>query len=112
MRSRAAGSGSPRTATVGGWRAGLVAFASENEVGVIEIIQVWTDPSARRSGVGRRVMEAVLAEVRPHAPVGVALGVAAGNDGAVRFYESLGFAIDPTPGSACDVWMRLSPPAS
>jgi ribosomal protein S18 acetylase RimI-like enzyme len=45
-------------------------------------------PEARRSGVGRALMEAVLAL----APPTVTLEVIEGNDAAIRLYEALGFA--------------------
>jgi ribosomal protein S18 acetylase RimI-like enzyme len=44
-------------------------------------------PGARRSGVGRALMEAVLAE----APAAVSLEVIEQNEPAIRLYESLGF---------------------
>lgn len=46
-------------------------------------------PAARRSGVGRRLMEAVL----EGAPPAVSLEVIEQNEAAIRLYESLGFEV-------------------
>ena len=96
----------------GAWIGLAGSYRSETEDGLIELIQVWTDPAARRTGVGRRVIDALIGHGRPFAPLGFGLWIADGNDAARLFYESLGFAVATTtaePFAACDLWMRLSP---
>jgi GNAT superfamily N-acetyltransferase len=62
-------------------------------------------PEERRSGLGRRLMDAVLAE----APGDVMLEVIEQNAGAIRLYEELGFVLT----RMLDVWSwRAEPPAA
>jgi ribosomal protein S18 acetylase RimI-like enzyme len=53
---------------------------------------MWVDPLARRAGIGRRLVEAVLAWARDQGTTEIELGATATNRGAVEFYEGLGFA--------------------
>lgn len=53
---------------------------------------MWTAPSHRRSGVGRLLVERVLEWARERGVERIHLLVTANNHGAIRFYESLGFA--------------------
>ena len=96
----------------GRWVALAGTYRPEHEPGMLELMQVWTDPVARRTGLGRRVIEALLEHGRPHAPAGFGHWVADGNDGAVRFYEALGFTVATTtavPFAQCDIWMEKRP---
>lgn len=52
---------------------------------------VATDPAARRRGLSRRVLRALLAWAREAGAEGACLQVAAGNAAAVALYEGLGF---------------------
>ncbi len=49
------------------------------------------DPAARGRGVGRLLLEAVLASARSRGAVEVGLEVRTDNDGAIALYRSLGF---------------------
>jgi len=53
---------------------------------------MWVDPRSRRSGVGRRLVEAVLAWAGAEGATEIQLGATAINRAAVVFYERLGFA--------------------
>jgi ribosomal protein S18 acetylase RimI-like enzyme len=53
---------------------------------------MWVDPTFRGAGVGARLVERVLAWARSWDARSVTLGVTETNDGAVGFYEHLGFA--------------------
>jgi len=53
---------------------------------------MWVVPRARRTGIGRRLVEAVLAWARDQGASEIELGVTATNRAAVEFYEGLGFA--------------------
>lgn len=88
------------TFMVGAWDIDLsrsrVALRGEDRVGVAMLgvrgERGWIGglgvvPGARRSGVGRALMEALLAE----APADVSLEVIEQNEPAIRLYESLGF---------------------
>ena len=55
---------------------------------------MYVDPSARRSGIGARLVEAALATARSRPGVGLAqLTVTGGNDAARALYERAGFVV-------------------
>ncbi len=56
--------------------------------------KVATHPERRKSGIGRMLMEAVEAELAKRGCRKLNLQVRAGNDGAVAFYEELGYGIE------------------
>jgi len=53
---------------------------------------MWVDPDSRRAGVGRRLVEAVVAWAEAEGATEIELGATAINRDAVVFYERLGFA--------------------
>lgn len=53
---------------------------------------MWVDPGSRRTGVGRRLVEAVLAWAETEGATEIELCATAINRAAVVFYERLGFA--------------------
>jgi GNAT superfamily N-acetyltransferase len=53
---------------------------------------MWVDPTWRGAGVGSLLVEGVLTWARSWGARSVILGVTETNDGAVGFYEHLGFA--------------------
>ncbi len=59
--------------------------------GEIELHQIATRPSARRRGLGRRLMAHLLAEGRRLGATRVALEVRAGNQAAIALYRQFGF---------------------
>lgn len=52
---------------------------------------MWVEPDRRRDGVGANLVHAVLGWASSWGAGSVILGVTEGNDGAVGFYEHLGF---------------------
>lgn len=56
------------------------------------LFAMWVDPRSRRAGVGRRLVEAVLAWAEAEGATEIELGATAINRAAVVFYERLGFA--------------------
>lgn len=52
------------------------------------------DPTLQRSGIGRRLVERVEAELRACGCPKLNLQVRADNRAALRFYESLGYAVE------------------
>jgi ribosomal protein S18 acetylase RimI-like enzyme len=52
---------------------------------------LWVDPGFRGAGVGRALVEAVIAEARAEGKRRVVLHVVAGNDPALRLYQRSGF---------------------
>jgi len=57
----------------------------------VELVSMWVDPSARRAGVGRALVEAVLDWARETEATEVALGVVEGNAAARQLYTATGF---------------------
>ena len=77
----------------------------------VELVQMWTAPEARRTGLGRRLVDAVLEWAGERT---VRLGVIRGNDAARNLYESVGFVDDtspPRPGDPCADEIRMIRPS-
>jgi ribosomal-protein-alanine acetyltransferase len=58
----------------------------------IHLLNVAVEPAARRGGIGRALVEDLLAYARANAAAKVLLEVRASNEAAIRLYERLGFA--------------------
>ena len=58
---------------------------------VVELVSMWTAPEARRTGVARALVEAVLDWARSVSAASVDLWVTRGNAPAERFYDAMGF---------------------
>lgn len=59
--------------------------------GVAHLYSMWVEPAARRSGVGRALVEAVVSWARSRSARQLVLQVTEGNAPAVRLYERSGF---------------------
>lgn len=57
----------------------------------LHLLNVAVAPAARRRGIGRALVDELLAYARTHAAVKVLLEVRASNADAIRLYERLGF---------------------
>jgi len=57
----------------------------------VEIWNVYVDPAQRGTGLARRLMQDAIAEARRRGLAAIVLSVSAGNQPALRLYESLGF---------------------
>lgn len=64
--------------------------------------------AARGDGVGRALVEAVLARARERGCVRIELDVNEANEPAVALYESVGFSARRRPGGARNLFMRRS----
>jgi ribosomal protein S18 acetylase RimI-like enzyme len=65
-------------------------FARED--GAWQVISMWVDPQARGAGIGRQLLDAVVAFARDHGAHELVLSVTDGNDTARALYERYGFA--------------------
>jgi GNAT superfamily N-acetyltransferase len=79
----------------------------------IELVSMWTRPVARRTGVGRLLIGAVLDWAKAGGGQAVELWVTRGNVGAENLYRAMGFVdaneYQPLPSDPCreEVRMRL-----
>lgn len=79
----------------------------------IELVSMWTDPTARRCGIGRRLVDAVIEWARQGGAERVDLWVTCGNTPAENLYRSMGFVgtgdVQPLPSDPCrnELKMRL-----
>lgn len=78
---------------------------------VVELISMWTSPEARRTGVGRRLVEAVLEWAAAGGARSVGLWVVRGNAPAESLYRSMGFVETgdhvPYPHDPCKEETRM-----
>jgi GNAT superfamily N-acetyltransferase len=70
----------------------------------VELVSMWVNPSARRAGVGRALVEAILNWAHETEASEVALGVIEGNAAAERLYSATGF----TATGAAPLWSNPS----
>lgn len=115
-RARLSASGSERAtflAVDGESVVGLVGgYRRADSSGEVELISMWTDPSARRAGVGRLLVGAVLGWARSVGADRVDLWVVRGNRAAESLYRSLGFTeteeCKPVPSDPCREELRMT----
>lgn len=92
---------------------GLVgAYTDAATPGAVELVSMWTDPAARRTGTGRLLVQAVLDWAATAGASEVGLWVIRGNDPAQRLYEAMGFTetgdFQPLPSDPCKNELRMS----
>jgi RimJ/RimL family protein N-acetyltransferase len=77
----------------------------------VDLVSMWTDPSVRRAGVGRLLIDAVIDWARTSGAQRVELWVTRGNEPAQRLYESMGFTEtgdhQPLPSDPCKDEIRM-----
>src|SRR5579872_3204529 len=116
--------GRARLSASGSERATFFALDGETVVGLVggyrrdvaapevELISMWTDPSARRAGVGRSLVNAVIEWAASIGAEKVDLWVARGNAAAERLYMAMGFAetgdYQALPSDPCRDEVRMS----
>ena len=82
---------------------------------VARVITLDVHPSARREGLGRRLLETLLARLAAAGAGRAVLEVDVRNEGAIAFYRSLGFRrtrrIPSYYGEGLDAWEMVREPA-
>lgn len=68
-------------------------FAEEQDACMARVVSMWVAPDVRREGVGRRLIEAVVEWARLREIRQVKLMVTSVNQGAIAFYERMGFGM-------------------
>ena len=87
-------------AEAGGAWAGLAAgFRADDDPGMIGLFSMWVAPEARGQGLGRRLVDEVVAWARSTGARAVRLGVIRGNGPAVELYRRAGFMVTGEPGT-------------
>jgi GNAT superfamily N-acetyltransferase len=72
---------------------GLIGGYRETDASTtVELVSMWVHPNARRAGVGRDLVQAVIDWARETSASEVALGVIRGNEAAEGLYEAMGFS--------------------
>jgi ribosomal protein S18 acetylase RimI-like enzyme len=71
---------------------GLVAcYAEEKHPARAHVISMWVDPACRRAGVGKMLIDALITWATAHGLHELKLMVVSVNQGAIEFYEHIGF---------------------
>ena len=90
---------------VGGYR-------PEPSVDALELVSMWTAPHARRCGLGRVLVQAVIDWATETGAPSVGLWVTHGNAPALQLYESMGFQqtgeYQPLPSDPCKDEIRMA----
>ncbi len=94
---------------VGGYRLDPAEGATTSPA--VDLVSMWTDPSVRRAGLGKRLIDAVVEWARASHAERVELWVTRGNDPARHLYESMGFVEtgdhQPLPSDPCKDEIRM-----
>jgi GNAT superfamily N-acetyltransferase len=114
-RARAGAEGAERAtffAAADGEIVGLVGgVRADGQREVVDLVSMWTEPAARRRGVGRALVHAVLDWARATNATAVELWVTQGNGPAQHLYESLGFratgVTQPLPSDPAHEELRM-----
>jgi len=109
--------------SAGSERATFFAIADDGIVGLVggyrpeptsscvELVSLWTHPAARRTGVGRLLVDAVFDWARTCGALAVELWVTRGNAGAENLYRETGFVdagdCQPLPSDPCREEVRM-----
>jgi ribosomal protein S18 acetylase RimI-like enzyme len=80
------------------------AFLDQKDPAQALLVSMWSDTAQRQQGVGRLLVDAVADWARRRGARSMRLTVVSNNEGAIRFYERLGFAktgrTEPYPNDA------------
>ncbi|MGA8743985.1 MAG: GNAT family N-acetyltransferase [Terracidiphilus sp.] len=68
-------------------------FAEEQDARRVHVVSMWVAPEVRREGVGSRLIDAVVEWARLRGIHQVKLMVTSVNQGAIAFYERMGFGM-------------------
>lgn len=89
---------------------GFLALAGERACGMIfcfegeeerlqgHVVSMWVDPEFRRAGIGKELIHSVVSWARSRRMQELKLMVTSVNDGAIAFYERLGFRMTGKTG--------------
>lgn len=72
---------------------GIIGAFEEDNAQRAQVISMWVDPGFRRGGVGKGMMDAVVDWARSRAVRELRLMVTSVNQGAIAFYQRMGFRL-------------------
>lgn len=85
----------------GSYRGLVLCFTDKNDSQKGQIVSMWVAPEARRHGVGRQLIEAIVVWAAGQGIKTLQLMVTSVNDSAIEFYRRIGFGmtgkIEPYP---------------
>lgn len=91
--------------TGGDWVGMAGGFREDDPPDTVHLVSMWVDPDYRGSGLGMRLVDAVLAWARAGGSRAVELWVTRGNDPAAALYRRAGFVTtadyQPLPSDPC-----------
>ena len=70
---------------------GIVGAYEEEQAQRAQVVSMWVDPASRRAGVGEALIDAVVKWAAARAVRELKLMVTSVNEGAISFYERMGF---------------------
>lgn len=92
------------------------AFLDANDATRAQLVSMWTAPAHRQRGVGRLLVNEVLAWARLRGALALLLMVTSNNEAAIRFYEKLGFTrtsrTEPYPNDPAVLEYEMHRPVS
>jgi ribosomal protein S18 acetylase RimI-like enzyme len=99
----------------GDFACGLVcSFLDQEDATRAHLISMWTAPTHRRQGLGRRLVNEVLAWARSRGATTMWLMVTSSNEAAMTFYEGMGFTrtgrTEPYPNDPAVIEYEMSRP--
>jgi GNAT superfamily N-acetyltransferase len=114
-RARLASSGTDRItflARIDHRTVGIVGgYREEPQQDQVELVSMWIDPAVRRTGIGQRLVGAVVEWAADTGASSVGLWVTRGNSPAQLLYESMGFRetgeYQPLPSDPCKDEVRM-----
>lgn len=87
-------------------------YRPEPSVPAVDLVSMWVDPAARRTGAGRLLVDTVIGWAHDGGVESMSLWVTRGNDPAYRLYVSAGFAetgdVQPLPSDPCKDEIRMN----
>jgi GNAT superfamily N-acetyltransferase len=87
-------------------------YRPDQAIDSVELVSMWAAPDARRAGVGRLLVQAVIDWAIDSDASSVSLWVTRGNTPAQRLYESMGFREtgehQPLPSDPCKDEIRMA----
>jgi ribosomal protein S18 acetylase RimI-like enzyme len=91
-------------------------FLDQDDRTLAYLVSMWTAPTHRQRGIGRRLVNEILAWARLRRARTLRLMVTSSNEAAIQFYQRLGFSLtgrtEPYPNDSALIEYEMSRPVS